>query len=140
MNELIKHIKSLNDETRAWVAEDPENRWAGLYVEEADFWAERGITTVEEFEFDSMASTIYDLYKDVHGIRPRWINFDEMSYEELDSMYKSLLDELDAQSSYEEYLAEIEKEAERTDNMLRSESYPYEQFDPDYPVKEETVI
>ena len=46
MLELIKEIKSRNIKTKAWVAEDPKNRWAGLYVEDEAHWVERGITTL----------------------------------------------------------------------------------------------
>ena len=50
MLELIKEIKSRNIKTKAWVAEDPKNRWAGLYPEDEAHWIERGITTLEALE------------------------------------------------------------------------------------------
>jgi len=45
----------------------------------------------------ALSGAIYDLYKYVNGVRPRWINFEEMSVEELEKMHHSLTDELEAQ-------------------------------------------
>ena len=43
LKELIAEIKSRNIKTKAWVAEDPKNRWAGLYPEDEAHWVERGV-------------------------------------------------------------------------------------------------
>ena len=50
MKALINEIKARNIKTKAWVAEDPKNRWAGLYPEDEAHWVERGITTLEALE------------------------------------------------------------------------------------------
>jgi hypothetical protein len=54
---LAEHLAALNAEKRAWVAEDPDNRWTGLYVEELDFWAEMGVTTVAQFKVVARATS-----------------------------------------------------------------------------------
>ena len=36
---------------------------------------------------DALASDISDMYKDINGIRPRWINFSAMSQEELEQLH-----------------------------------------------------
>jgi hypothetical protein len=54
---------------------------------------------------DQLAATHYDFYKDVHGIRPRWFNYDEMTEAELEAA----LDQLGKES---EIQAKIEAEAE----------------------------
>lgn len=41
-------------------------------------------------ERDQLAATHYDFYKDVHGVRPRWMNYEEMSVEELKAELDSL--------------------------------------------------
>tara|TARA_R100000664_G_scaffold31475_1_gene45098 strand:+ start:1261 stop:2289 length:1029 start_codon:yes stop_codon:yes gene_type:complete len=51
---------------------------------------------------DALSASIYDLYKYVNGIRPRWIKFDEMSVEELEEMHHSLTAELEQQAQDEE--------------------------------------
>ena len=47
---------------------------------------------------DQLAAMHYDFYKDVHGIRPRWMNYDVMSEAELEKE----LDQLEAESIIEE--------------------------------------
>lgn len=39
---------------------------------------------------DQLAATHYDYYKDVHGIRPRWMNYDAMTEAELEAELDSL--------------------------------------------------
>ena len=97
MQELINHIKAENAKTQAWIDEDPDNRWAGMIVEDPEHWKRMGVTTVEQYEHYMMSMTIYDLYKEVHGIRPRWYDFDSMSYEEMKKLYDGLLEELESQ-------------------------------------------
>ena len=50
----------------------------------------------------ALSGAIYDLYKYVNGVRPRWMNFDEMSVEELEKMHHSLTAELEQQAQEEE--------------------------------------
>lgn len=107
---LADHLAALNTKTKAWVAEDPDNRWAGLYVEDLSHWAEMGITTVKQFERYEMETSIWDLYKDVTGIRPRGYDFKSMSDDELTKMYDYLVKELELANEREkEYLAHMEE-------------------------------
>lgn len=106
MHELITHIRQLNDKTRAWIAEDPKNRWACLWDEELDHWTEIGIHTPEDFDLHSLRGELWDSYKDVHGIRPRWMNVYEMSKEEV-------IRELDSLSEQMRIEREREEEAQR---------------------------
>ena len=39
---------------------------------------------------EQLAATHYDFYKDVHGIRPRWMNYDAMTEQELEQELDSL--------------------------------------------------
>ena len=71
MLELIKEIKSRNIKTKAWIAEDPKNRWAGLYPEDEAHWVERGITTLADLERDELATYIYEGHKDAFGTKGR---------------------------------------------------------------------
>jgi hypothetical protein len=83
MQELLTEIKARNAKTKAWVAEDPGNRWAGLYPEDEAHWAERGITTLADLERDELATYIYDEHKTAFGTKGRHYDFDSMSLEEL---------------------------------------------------------
>lgn len=114
---LAAHLRSLNAKTEAWVAEDPDNRWAGLLVEDLAHWAEMGVHTVAQFERYEMETSIWDLYKEVNGFRPRHIDFKAMSDEELKREYDYLLREMEQQSvreaEYIEHCREIEAEQEK---------------------------
>jgi len=34
---------------------------------------------------EDLVSYIWDIYKEINGVRPRWVNFDSMSYDELNA-------------------------------------------------------
>lgn len=69
MSDLLAHIRSLNAETRAWVNECP-GRWAGFIPEDLDFWASRGVTTVEEYDRFTNRQIFRDCYKEATGVAP----------------------------------------------------------------------
>jgi len=111
---LAEHLRNMNAKTEAWVAEDPDNRWAGLIVEDLAHWAEMGITTVAQFERYEMETSIWDLYKEVNGFRPRGYDFKSMSDAELTRMYDGLLEDLRLENEREaEYLAHIREVEEQ---------------------------
>lgn len=80
---LAEHLAALNAKTLAWVAEDPDNRWAGTYTEDMSHWAEMGIHTLEDFERYELETLVWEMYKDAHGFRPRHMDMKSMSLEEL---------------------------------------------------------
>jgi hypothetical protein len=80
---LAELLAAKNAATLAWIAEDPDNRWAGLLVEDLSFWAEMGVHTVEDYERHNLETLIWDMYKDVTGSRPRHMDLKSMSLEEL---------------------------------------------------------
>ena len=84
MQELMNHIKSLNEKTRKWVNQG-EGRWATLHVEDPEYWEEQGITTVEQFERDELINYIWDAYKDAYGFSPS-ASLEDMSIDELKEM------------------------------------------------------
>lgn len=98
---LAQYLAQRNAETLAWIAEDPDNRWAGLIVEDLAHWAEQGVLTVRDFQRHDLICTIWDLYRDVTGMRPRHMDFDSMSFEELEAEIVSL-----------SYAAALERERE----------------------------
>ena len=61
---------------------------------------------------DQLAATHYDFYKDVYGVRPRWMNYDEMSEAELEKE----LENLSRQAEIEEKL-EKERQAKAADDV-----------------------
>lgn len=111
---LAQYLAERNAETLAWIAEDPSNRWAGLIVEDLAHWAEQGILTVRDFQRHDLICTIWDLYRDVTGMRPRHMDFDSMSFEELEAEIVSL-----------SYAAALEREREAEMEAMQME-YAYQ--------------
>ena len=123
---LAAHIAALNAEKLAWIAEDPDNRWTGLYVEELDFWAEMGVYTVAQFKRHEDIQMIWEMYKDVTGIRPRHMDFDSMSLEDLQREVDYLDRQMQASIAYDEeceYLSMVyaQEDAEQ-ENIARDEA------------------
>ena len=114
---LAQYLRERNAATEAWVAEDPDNRWAGTYSEDLAHWAEIGVLTMRDFLRYEMETQYSDLHKDAYGFRPRGVNLSEWSYEELAEETDRLMCELENQAAYEaEYKArqaEIDAEQER---------------------------
>ena len=114
MMELMAHVKAENAKTQAWVAEDPKNRWAGLYPEDEAHWVERGITTVEALERDNLATYIYEGHKDAFGVKGRHYDFEAMTTEELraeaDYISRSVREQMELEANMEkEAVARFEK-------------------------------
>jgi hypothetical protein len=116
---LAEHLAALNAKTLAWIAEDPDNRWAGLLTEDLTHWAEMGIHTVADFERYELETLVWDMYKDATGIRPRHLNLKSMSLEELQDLVNycgrqiEAQIEADARWEAEEEAYRIEQEAVR---------------------------
>jgi len=52
-----------------------------------DYEQEEGRPLEGQELLDALASDISDMFKDINGIRPRWLNFSEMSLEELEQLH-----------------------------------------------------
>ena len=113
---LAEHLAALNAEKLAWIAEDPDNRWTGLYVEELEHWAEYGVYTVAQFQRHELESMIWEMYKDVTGIRPRHLDFKAMSDQELNDLADYLGSQMERaieeEAAYIEHCKQIEAEQE----------------------------
>ena len=90
MNELVAHIQKRNAATLAWVAEDPNNRWACTLVEEPEHWAGYGVTTPDQFEHYMAATDLYEATKAHHGYKPDWRSLMAMTTEELEEALRKL--------------------------------------------------
>jgi hypothetical protein len=123
---LAEHLAALNAEKLAWIAEDPDNRWTGLYVEELDFWAEMGVTTVAQFKRHENETFFWEMYKDVTGCRPRHINLKDMSDEELEHeislLSRMMEDEIKREEEWRaQEMIYIQEDAEE-ENIKRDEA------------------
>ena len=69
---LEAHLLAIEAKTKAWVAEDPKNRWACYPVIEAAFWAEQGIASIADFNHNSLVSQVFESTRDLYGYKPNW--------------------------------------------------------------------
>lgn len=69
--ELLAHLEAARAEAQAWVAEDPENRFAGYSPVDLDWHAENGVFSIADLELQDWQSGYSDAYKDAYGFRPR---------------------------------------------------------------------
>lgn len=53
---------------------------------------------------EQLASIHYDAYKDVHGVRPRWFNYDEMSEADLEKELELLSEQAEVVFAEEQAL------------------------------------
>jgi len=119
MTSLASHLAALNAEKLAWVAEDPANRWTGLWVEDLSHWAEMGIHSVAQFKRYENETLFWDMYKEVTGCRPRHINLKDMSDEvlekEINLLGRMMEDEIRREEEWQRQEEEyrLEQEAEK---------------------------
>lgn len=125
MVSLAQYLADRNAATLAWVAEDPANRWAGTYTEDLAHWAEIGVLTVRDFMRYEMVCQYSDLHKDAYGFRPHYVNFSEMTFEEIseetDRMFRYMDSQAEANAEWEaEMMAYAQEDAEE-ENKQRDE-------------------
>lgn len=87
---LVAHIEALNAKSRAWVAEDPANRFAGILTTDLAHWAESKIFSVEDFELYELRNDVWELYNSLYGVKPRFMGLWSMSREEVEAELASL--------------------------------------------------
>ena len=138
LKQLIKEVKqeqSIKESqfaaTAAEEAVKVNSQVPGMALQtDQSYWAKHGVNTGEDLAKELLASSYSDLYKSIHGIRPRWKNFKDMSVEEIqaeiDNLYtsaESYVDEDEIQYPQEEY----EEPEEFYDEM--SETEPEDEYD-----------
>jgi hypothetical protein len=122
---LAEHLAALNAEKLAWVAEDPDNRWTGLWVEDLAHWHEMDIFTVAQFKRYELETLFWEMHKDATGFRPRHIDFKSMSDEELqqeiDYLGEQISRQIEADKEWEAEEMAYAQEAAEEENTKRDE-------------------
>lgn len=111
---LVKYIQERNAETKEWLAAGPR-RMAGIIAEDAEHWAANGVYSVEQYHHYQAAANHYDIFKSVHGIRPRWYDYDTMTTEEIENEISNMVAE------YEREQEQIKREERETVARLTAE-------------------
>jgi hypothetical protein len=113
MNALEAHIKAENAKhanSFLQIVEDPEH------------WASYGVHTVEQFEHYQARALVWDLYKDAFGIRPRHMDLDSMTVEQLEAEAESLYEMVRTQIQAEKDLAKEHARAEEAHEQAMAEA------------------
>ena len=114
---LVKHLDALNSDSEAWVAEDPENRIAGMLVTVPDHWADYDVYTPEEFDRYLLEQDYIEGHKDVYGVRYRG-DLDDVSDADLRDMVTKMYDFAEAEmEDLREYIDELEAEDTEADEL-----------------------
>jgi hypothetical protein len=99
------------------------------YVTDQAFWEEQGVVTGEDLALSVLGQTYSDLYKDIHGFRPRGSALQTVeeytaAINDLDEYYASMIeqDEIDAARQ-----AKIEKERDELSALMPGE-FDFEQL------------
>ena len=103
---LLEHLKNINAKSKEKMAKTP-GLWIGMITEDIKYWNDQGIFTVEDYERDSLITSVYEMHKDAYGVKGRHYNFKEMSNEDLQK-------ELDHLCEVAKREREIEKEYEES--------------------------
>lgn len=90
LTNLITKLTEANARTAQWIAQDPKNRWASMYILEPQFWIERGITTIEQFDRNELITNIFEGTQDIFGYKPSWTALTEMSTDALQMEWDAL--------------------------------------------------
>ena len=98
--------------TLAWVAEDADNRWACYATTDLAHWAEQGVLSVAQYEHNRAAADHYDTYKEVNGIRCRWMDYSTMTTAEIEKEIQSLNDQWQGEAEWEAHCDEMHAEKE----------------------------
>lgn len=70
-----------------------EDLWCGMHPMDDDFWAQQatyGVKTARDLVRRDLIATHSDLYKSEHGIRPRWVKYDDLTIEELEALIDAI--------------------------------------------------
>jgi hypothetical protein len=102
---LLQHIKNINAKSQKWMDENPGS-WAGMVTEDIKYWNDQGIFTVEDYERDSLITSVYEMHKDAYGVKGRHYNFDKMSNKELEEELERLCKVAQAEREAEEKFEE----------------------------------
>ena len=90
---IVAYVEQQKQKTLDWVAEDPDNRCGGYaepewVIEDLEKWTT--VQTLEDYLAYEAWLDYYELYKDKHGIKPRWTSWNEHT----ESEWKNLIEQL----------------------------------------------
>lgn len=81
---LHEYLEAENQKAKDYMDAHP-GCWICTTTSDEKHWAEYGIHTVEDYKRYILECSISDAHKDLYGCRPRYMNFKEMTMEQLEA-------------------------------------------------------
>lgn len=108
--EFVAYIEAKNLETQVWIDAGPD-RWASMLPTDEQYWADRGISTIAQYERDTDECCLYEICKDLGWRR----NYSEI---------KALTDaELTAEVEFHSKQLSIQIEQDRRAELVKVEQF-----------------
>jgi hypothetical protein len=111
--EVIDYIDECAKRTEAWVAEDPQTRWAAYAVSEPWYLAtlvEEGIQTLDQYIHNTLVNNVFEYWRSVRGYKPDYSMLKAMSIEELRVVDAEIAGEYRLQKEWEKQQEEQDKQ------------------------------
>lgn len=89
---LLARIATLNAEASAWMAEDPEHRFAGMLVDDVQHWVDMGVHSGYDLDVYLLATDVFELTRSLFGYKPHWGGLRNLTLAQLEAEKQSLLD------------------------------------------------
>lgn len=120
-------MTSLNNTFQAYLLETysylDKNSDMFAKVIDIQYWENQNIKTIEEHKHHLLVSEHWDFYKEVNGIRPRFMNYSKMTIAELEAEIEMLQRQADFNDEMEQ-LAKEQEEKEIKDRIAKNAYKP----------------
>lgn len=103
---LLAFIEARNAETVIWV-DAKKGRWATTMVADLTHWAESDVYSIADYKRYMLIQDVWDMGKEVTGIRPRWLDVQNMTNEELQTELDYFCNQSQEQDEQADHDAEI---------------------------------
>ena len=105
--ELQNHLNKIAEKNR-------EDGSCLVLCTDLEHWISNDVNSVDELEHTLAQACHYDFYKEIHGIKPRWILYSKMTTEEINKDIKSL------EAEYDQMIIQEKEEKEAYSRMVQA--------------------
>lgn len=129
---MAEYPKTAEEYAKQLNAEDPPEGWEGgggfTLVTDPEHWAQYDVHTGEDLARYLAIEAHWDAYKDAYGIRPRGVNYDDMTIEEIEADIEELYRDAQYRDEYEREMMDYypPQSEEHPDPLRKMEPDPYD--------------
>ena len=104
MKTLAERLAEIAQKSLDWIAEDPENRGAGIITQDLDHWKEYDIHTASQLDHYLLVSDVFEMTRDLYHYKRDWSKLNAMTdaelSQEIDDMHEGYKQDLAIEESY----------------------------------------